>query len=131
MGLDTVIKAAAVTAFNVVGDLLVTATFKQAGTKQYDPDSGGTKEYGETTVPNLEFLRETYTDREIENSRALSTDRKMSIPANTLGSTITPKVGDKILIGSASDAVSTDNEWRIEEVTTDPASALWVLRVRQ
>lgn len=135
MGLVSTIQKATASAFKAIGDIPTVCTYTSVGVTEYDPLTGvyvapaqnpSTGAYSPSGIPyrNLVILIEDYEAREIQSSggTVLSTDQKASIPKMNL--TPTPKSGDTI----------TDPDevvWTVENVSIDPAKALWVFQVRQ
>lgn len=130
MGLDTTIKKLTATAFNVVKDILINASYLEidVNNSRYDVEKGRTIFYGKEHE-NLKFLFEEYDQKEIDGENINSEDRKISIPSLSLkrsdDSLIIPKVKDVIKINSDL------TEWSIVNFKTDPIEALWILQARK
>ena len=121
MGLSEVLKNAAVTALNAVGNIATVATYHSTGVFTVSPATGNITESGDTDQSTITMLFSDYTSDEIDGVSILSTDQKISIPSNSL--TATPKVDDYVLDSSI--------KWHIQRVGIDPAGAMWVLQGRK
>lgn len=129
MGLRDVFQAAAVTAFNAAGDVVVEVTYVEL-----TPDSGDFRPSRGRSVlrgkkhRGMGFIFEKFNVREIDGAVVLAGDQNASIPKLNLidgdGKEIIPLVGHQI-------HKSDHDAWAVEGVGIDPADALWVLQIRQ
>jgi hypothetical protein len=120
MGLQATLKAATQTAFLALGDIPRSCTYHPKGATSYNPATGAVTE-GSQTDETASFVFVKYRSDEIDNQTILAEDQKALIPVENL--TAVPKVEDYL----------TDNEsvrYNVMSVNTDPAKALWILRVR-
>ncbi len=123
MGLSSTVQKAAQTAFKAIGDIPLTCTYTSLGTQTYDATYGDF--YSQNTdYSNLKIVFEDFNPMKVADSGGaiLATDKKLSIPQLSL--TPTPKLSDYI----------TDSDgfvWRIKDILTDPARALWLFQARR
>lgn len=133
MGLREALQKATVAAFNGLGDIPESVTFRSmaSGAPAYDPAIGS--------------VTETYTDYTVLMVFTRVKQHEISVSANTEAS----KTGDKIEVRASDtwalipkrnltptpkmiDVIIKNGEtWKLADVRTDPAEALWKLLIRK
>jgi hypothetical protein len=120
MSLAADIRAIVADAMTAFDDLQVTVTLThQTGAGTYDPATGETA--GGTATYTPRAVLGSYRTFEIDGQNIRPNDKKVLIAANDLA--VTPGVDDAVTISGET--------WVVVDVKTDPASAMWVLRVRR
>ncbi len=119
MSLKSTVQNAAVTAFNAIGDIAVKCTYKELSDAVYTPGSPIARTF--VAQNNLSFLFEEYTLEQKEANAIPAESMKASIP--TLNFNGKPKQDSQIIDNA------TAKVWKVVNVETDPAQALWEIQV--
>ena len=133
MGLREALQKATVAAFNGLGDIPESVTFRSmaSGAPAYDPSEGEvTESYTDYTVLMVFTRIRTHEISTSAIADASKTGDKIEVRSNDMWALIpqdnltpTPKVIDVIVRSSAI--------WQIVDIRTDPAAALWKFLVRK
>lgn len=120
MGLRETMQQAAVTAFNIAGNIKESVSYRsKTSNPTYNPTTGAVSDpYTDYTVSMI-FTKTK--KEEIDNQAIMSNDEWALIPQLNL--TPTPKENDLIIRNSIS--------YNIVKIGTDPAGALWKLLIRR
>lgn len=118
MGLRETFHAGALAAMNAAGNVAETCTFHR---RDYDLITG--QPSGETTIPNLRVILQTFEVTKVDNSAVLKTDRQYLAVARDLG-TIEPTEDDWLDFGNG-------ETWTVKRVEPDPAKASFLMQVRK
>lgn len=121
MGLRATIIAAVNTAFNAVGDLIETGTYKSVTGSSYSPATGGVT-LTSTDVPLSRTVFYDFEEKEIDGDVVVLHDMQMMLPTADLGAVV-PKHED-VFTDSAG------KTWEIQRRLTVPGNALTILHVR-
>lgn len=121
MGLRDTFKDAALTAFNAVGDVAVSANYHAHASSTYDT-SAGTNVAAFTTVAGVKVIFEVFQLAKIDGTIIQPEDKLALIPVRHL-SAITPKLEDKLVVSGVT--------WAVKNVQADPAEAVYSLQVRR
>lgn len=120
MGLKEIVQNAALSAFNSIGNLKETVTYKARTSSGYTPGSGPTGGTSSYTVTKAVFI--DYKSNEIDGEVIRANDRRLLILASDLA--VTPKTDDWV--------ERTGGEiWVIKNIGIDPAQAVWDLQTRK
>lgn len=126
MGLRNVVKNAAKTAVEAVGDLATTTTYHSHISTSYSV-VGGTTVSNFTSISGVMVIFDKFTmmERFVErvSDATDKEEKKIYIPALNI-SGITPDLKDKVVTDSG-------EVWEVMSVETDPAKALWTLKGRR
>jgi len=119
--LQQAFKKAAQTAFNAVGTVKNTVTYRSKTNKNptYTPGTNAVSDA--YTDYEIDIVREDYRSREIDNRLVLVTDIKAIIPVDNM--TVTPKINDVIVIDEVT--------WEVVDIHKDPADALYTFQLRR
>jgi hypothetical protein len=121
MGLQETFQKAAQTAVTAFGDVGVSTNYESLASTTYNASSGvNATTY--TTVGGVTVIFDVFKLVQSDGTPVVSEDKKALIPQKSV-STITPKTEDRIVVGGVI--------WHVVDVATDPAEALWELRVRK
>jgi hypothetical protein len=115
MSYRQLISSAIDTAFNALGDLVTTCTYRTKG--EYSPSTGTV---GAGTDYSCPAVITEYDFRDVDNTLIMATDRKAIVRAASLA--VQPTTEGVFLIGSKQFAIIT--------VRTDPAGATYELQLR-
>jgi len=120
MGLKSVFKSVAQTAFDVFDDIAVTATFSHvSGSPVYNPTTGIAT--AATVDSTIKVILDNYGAKDVDGVNILQTDMTAMVPVENIS--VTPSVHDFFTIGS--------ERWNIIDKKTDAAEAIWLLQVRK
>ena len=119
MGLKETFKKAAQTGMSAIGNVAIAVTYVSITAQaSYNPVTGTVTEKSTSYSVNMMFDRNLAED--IKNIAIDINEKLAYIAVDDL--TPTPKTDDRITIDSVS--------WSVTEVLTDPADALWILKIK-
>ena len=121
MGLQTTFKTAAQTIVTAFGDVAASTNYEAITSTTYNA-SAGTNAAVYATVGGVSVIFDVFMLKEIDGENVRAEDKKALIPALSIPS-VTPSTDDRIIEGGV--------VWRVMNIETDPASALWTLQVRK
>jgi hypothetical protein len=121
MSLKDTIQDAVESAFEALDDVPESCTYTQTTSSTYAPATG-VDTPATNTQTGVPVVFDVYSTRDIDGERIRASDQKALIAANDI--VVTPKVEDTITRADGT-------IWTVEEVATDPATAMWELRVRK
>jgi hypothetical protein len=120
MGLREAFQKAAVAAMKAAGNIKIDVTYisitNDAG---YNTSTGAVTAY--KTGYNVEMFFDKNSNEDIKNMAVDSNQQLGYIAVNDLKPT--PKIKDRILIDNV--------EWTVVEFQTDPAKALWIIKIQE
>lgn len=119
MGLRSVIASATKTAFDVLGDIPVSATYHNTVWGTFDPDTGTKPDLGSDET--VEIVLTEFKRMEMVNEFQ-SGDRKGIIRQADLTGGI-PDYDDYLVISGVT--------WHIISIASDPADATWTFQLRR
>lgn len=120
MGLRETFQKAAQTAMNVAGNVAIPVIYREmTNDAGYDPSTGIVTEYEVAYKVNMLFDLNLSDD--IKNVAIDQNEKIGYIAVSDLEPT--PKVDDRIEIDYI--------DWTVTEVMTDPADALWILKIKK
>ena len=138
MGLTQTFQDAAVTTFAAFGDLIKQATYTRIiSNPTHNPLTGAVTSDEETFTVSFLFdkfhaedVHGTYKKtKDVVGENVLPTDELATIPGlsfkNALGVVRTPEMDDELT------KTSDSSRWKVIEVFTDPAEAVWALQIRR
>jgi hypothetical protein len=119
MGLRETIKAGARTAFNVLGDIKESVTYKAHNAGVYDRTTG--KQSESWTNYSIEAIFDGFNEVEVNPTSDIRFGdlKVMFLNVNVF----TPKSSDVV--------VRDGNDYEVIGVQTDPAKAVWILQARK
>lgn len=121
MGLQDTFKTAAQTIVAAFGDVAVSTNYESISSTTYNA-SAGTNAAVYATVGGVSVIFDVFSLKEIDGENIRAEDKKALIPANSIAA-VTPSTDDRIIQAGV--------VWRVMNVETDPAGALWTLQVRK
>jgi hypothetical protein len=121
MGLQDTFKTAAQTIVAAAGDIAVSTVYEAISSTTYNA-SAGTNAAVYSSVAGVSVIFDVFKLKQIDGDNIRAEDKMALIPAKSI-STVTPSTDDRI---TQSGVV-----WRVLNVETDPAEALWTLHVRK
>lgn len=121
MGLRETVARAVDAAFDAIGNLVETVTYKSVTASGYTPATGAvTRTTTNVTLPRTVFFE--FTQKEIDNDPAVATDMKLMFPAADLNG-IVPKSQD----------IFTDSlgrTWEVQRLLSVPTDVVYILHCR-
>lgn len=120
MSLTTAIRKAAGAAFGALGDLTVSAVYKEPAQGAFDPATGQTVTTYTDHACSGVLTRYSQGEVFISGGGILATDRKLLVPRTSLADK--PDVRGRFVIGGQT--------YSVASVKADPAEAVWTIQLR-
>ena len=124
MGLQETFRKAAKTTIDAFGDVRVSTIYHSLASTSantYNASTGVTAAVV-ATVGGVMVIFDVFSMREVDGVNIRAEDKKALVAQKSV-STITPVTGDRIIVAGIT--------WKVVNVVTDPAGALYELQVRR
>tara|TARA_R100000049_G_C1897549_1_gene48594 strand:+ start:186 stop:521 length:336 start_codon:yes stop_codon:yes gene_type:complete len=110
-----------VTAFGDVGVSTNYESIASTSANTYNTSTGAVGAIY-STVAGVTVIFDVFSLKQIDGVNIKPSDKKALVPAKSI-SAVTPSIEDRVMVAGV--------PWRVVNVNTDPAEALWELQVRK